>query len=198
MFRINKKSSQQGFTLIELIVSMSVLAILSTIVFYRSRSGERNLALRRSAQVVFQSINQAASNTLSSKNHDGTVSQGGYGVHFEVGDGFVTLFADCNNDQTFNATGTAASCVESPDIEPNYPETSHVNELEPFIQVSALQGDDVVNPLDITFVPPNAIALMKPLLLTENEAMIEIENTQEGSVIQIYVNKAGATRMVIP
>ncbi|MEX0877640.1 MAG: type II secretion system protein [Candidatus Spechtbacterales bacterium] len=198
MLNLNKKSSQRGFTMIELIVSMSVITILSSIVFYRSRSGERNFALRRSAQVVLQSVNQAANNTLSGKRHDGTVSQGGYGIHFETGDNFITVFADCNQNNTFDDSGTAPSCVESPDLGVAFPELYRTIQLEPFMRISALEGDSSINQLDITFLPPNALAVIRPLLLSEDEVMIEVENTQEGNVIQIYVNKAGATRMVIP
>ena len=194
----NKKSSQKGFTMVELIVSMSIITILSTIVFYRSRSGERNYALRRSTQAVLQGINTAANNALSGKWHDGTVSRGGYGVHFETGDNFITVFADCNENGTFDDIGTAPSCVESPDLGIAYPELYSTIQLESFMEVSALAGDSAINQLDITFIPPNALAVIRPILLSEDEVMIEIENTQEGNSIQIYVNKAGATRMVIP
>lgn len=184
--------------MVELIVSMAVITILSGIVFYRSRSGERNLALQRSAQIVLQSIHQAANNTLGGKKHEGTVSQGGYGVHAETGDNFLTVFADCNENYTFDDTGTASSCTEAPNEGVAYPEEFRVNTLEPFIEISALVGDNPTNPLDIIFTPPEGFAVVNPLLITANEAMIEIQNTIEGNRIQIYINKAGATRVVIP
>lgn len=195
---IHKNSSQEGFTIVELIVSMAVITILSGIVFYRSRSGERNLALQRSAQIVLQSIHQAANNTLGGKKHGGTVSQGGYGVHAEVGDNFLTVYADCNGDFTFSNTGTASSCTEAPNEGVAYPEEFRVNTLEPFIEISDLQGDGSINPLDIVFTPPEGFAVVNPLLVTADEAMIEIQNTVEGNRIQIFINKAGATRVVIP
>ena len=190
----------------ELLVAMSVIAIISSVVIFNARPGERNLALQRSAQNVLQAINQAANNALGGKRHDATnqsptISQGGYGVHFEDGASVLTIFADCNQNQTLDISGTAPSCIEAPTEGP-YPEEFEALPLENFIEINRIEFTGTgspITPLDVVFIPPDGDILMNPAPPPgSDEAMIEIINTVEGDTIQIYINKAGATRVVIP
>src|SRR3989344_9542280 len=94
-------NNQKGFTIIELMVVVGIVAVISGIFLLNYRQGERNLAIQRSAQIVTQNITRAINNSLGGKEHNGatgTVSAGGYGVRFEQGSGIIKIFADCDSD----------------------------------------------------------------------------------------------------
>ena len=64
-------SEQKGFTIIELMVVVGIVAVISGIFLLNYRQGERNLAIQRSAQIVTQNITRAINNSLGGKEHNG-------------------------------------------------------------------------------------------------------------------------------
>ena len=87
-----------GFTLVELLVSFAVIAVLATIVFVNFRSGNDILALERSAQKVVQDVRRTAGFALQGDQlvtcGSGTLSA--YGIYIQEGGGSYIIFANCN------------------------------------------------------------------------------------------------------
>lgn len=96
---------QNGFTLIDLIVSIGIFALIATAVMVNFNAGARNDSVRQAANIVAGTLRRAQSMTLSGAAlSDGTFPKGGYGVRFdETAPGVMTLFAD--TDGNFNYTG---------------------------------------------------------------------------------------------
>jgi len=102
LFKI-KKTSQQGFTIIELLTSIAVVVILTAIVFANYRSGERQYALQRSTHKLAQDIRRIQEMATSTRefNCGGSpiIPPGGYGVYFprlSIANNYYILFADCD------------------------------------------------------------------------------------------------------
>lgn len=92
----------KGFTLVEILVSLSVLAIISGIVMFSFSSVNSSGALERSASDVVSALNQARSQTLSSK--DNSI----YGVRFEESE--VIIFREsfsAGNSENVSVTLTS-------------------------------------------------------------------------------------------
>lgn len=68
----------RGFTVIELLASISIIVVLATIVFGSINSFRNSKALQIVSEDILSLLDEARNNTLSSKNNYA------YGVHFEL------------------------------------------------------------------------------------------------------------------
>ncbi|MBI2636904.1 MAG: type II secretion system protein [Parcubacteria group bacterium] len=95
---------RQGFTLIDLIVSIGIFALVATSVAVNFNAGARNDSVRQAANIAAGVLRRAQSMTLSGATlSDGTFPRGGYGVRFDASaPSTLTLFAD--KDGNFNYT----------------------------------------------------------------------------------------------
>lgn len=92
-FRI--QNSELGFTMIELMVTIGIFALITGVVLANFRSGERGESLRLATEQLAQDIRRAQGDTLSGKTSfyqeqgDATpkeqVPLGGYGIEFALG-----------------------------------------------------------------------------------------------------------------
>ncbi|MDP1628981.1 MAG: prepilin-type N-terminal cleavage/methylation domain-containing protein [bacterium] len=88
----------KGFTLIELVVTVIIIALLTAALLVMSRTGGAEAALFRSAQRLALDISRQRSNALSAKEFSGEVPCG-YGINFNLGSpGSYIIFADRASD----------------------------------------------------------------------------------------------------
>lgn len=78
MNKILKKRFERGFTLVELLIVMAIMAVLTTIVFSSFLSFRDSQALSKDTDNIVSMLRQAREQTLSSKNSSV------YGVHFSA------------------------------------------------------------------------------------------------------------------
>lgn len=97
-------SSQSGFTLLELIMSIGILGILIGATISNFHGGARNQAVRAAANLTASLLRQAQNQTLSGIVSNGTFPIGGYGVRFDMASpGALIFFADANGNFNFDA-----------------------------------------------------------------------------------------------
>lgn len=90
-------SLKKGFTLTELLMVVSIIAVLATIIILSFSNFRNSSALQTTSEDVVSILNKARSNTIASK--DGYQ----YGVHFSTNDvtlfrGASFVFGDTNNE----------------------------------------------------------------------------------------------------
>jgi len=92
--------TKKGFTLVELMVTVSIISLLSVVVFANYRAGGKQFALQRSAHKLAQDIRRAQNMTMGAVEcPSGTACAGqvppGYGIRLSQGDDtFYRLYAD--------------------------------------------------------------------------------------------------------
>ena len=99
------KKSRRGFTLVELIISMAIFSLMTTLVIANFRSASSQRLLRSQANALASVFKQAQVQALSGKPFNSAVPVGGYGVLLSicsVPPCAVTLFADVNGDFTYD------------------------------------------------------------------------------------------------
>ncbi len=107
----------KGFSLIEVVITMAVLVILSTILLYKYPRTNDTLSFNFSIQELLSKIRYAQA---IGSNQGGDYA--GYGIYFEspspsYGDGRIVEFLDKTNTADLNIYGVALSdkkCVETP------------------------------------------------------------------------------------
>jgi prepilin-type N-terminal cleavage/methylation domain-containing protein len=80
----NKKIKLTGFTLVEIMVVISILAIMTLVSFASLSSSKKNVALRSAQREVASAIRIAQSYALQGKWPSGAASVCGYGFRFET------------------------------------------------------------------------------------------------------------------
>ena len=147
---VAKQKSSYGFGLIELMVSISIMTLVSTVILVKNRSFNNALLLRNQAYEIAFSLRQAQLMAVSGTKEVTASNRNTFGVHFSVGtapgnkqyrifrddQGLVNWYN--SNDVTIGGTvGT---------IDNNY-----------IIDItnSAGNGASIPNTLSITFTRPN-------------------------------------------
>lgn len=139
-----KMLKRKGFTLIELLVVMAIIVIISGLSLVNWRGGEKQYALLRAANKLSQDLRRAEEMAMSSREFQGQIPKGGYGVYFkEQEKDHYILFADLNGNYSYDPGSDGL--IEDVKIEKD-------------IQISQLSS----SPLTITFTPPDPIVTIKP------------------------------------
>jgi prepilin-type N-terminal cleavage/methylation domain-containing protein len=140
----SKLKSGLGFTIIELLVVMAIIAIISGLSLANWRGGEKQYALLRAANKLTQDIRRAENLAMSAKEFQGQIPKGGYGIYFKIQEkNHYILFADLNGNQQYNSGSDGL--VEDIKIEKD-------------IEISQLSA----SPLTITFTPPDPTVTIRP------------------------------------
>jgi len=93
--------SNSGFTLVELMVTISIFTIISIGLFINYPKFREGLSLKRTAQEIALTVREAQVSAISVKEFDGKFP--GYGVHFSVNspDSFI-LFVDLDGNGEYS------------------------------------------------------------------------------------------------
>lgn len=93
--------ARRGFTLVELVVTIGIFVIISTLVFANYPKFKSQLSLKKTSQEIAFTVREAQVYSLSTREYkSGAFSTftAGYGVHFDIDKpDTVLLFADLNN-----------------------------------------------------------------------------------------------------
>ena len=89
----------KGFTMVEFLVVMSIIGILSSVLFFNWQSGEATFALQNSAYRLAQDIREIQEMTMEAKEMDCNGDTGSsFGIQFKSSwSAYYLLFVDCNN-----------------------------------------------------------------------------------------------------
>jgi prepilin-type N-terminal cleavage/methylation domain-containing protein len=143
---VNFFKFQKGFTMMELLVSVSIIALLMGIFITNYRGGSRQLELSLAAQKLASDIRLAQNKCLGSAEYNGAVPEGGWGIYFDksVNNKRYLIFADLNNNKLYDV---GEATVDYGGMIEDLPANISVDNLK--FNVSNTTR------LDITFVPPD-------------------------------------------
>lgn len=181
-----KKKNLDAFTLIELIVSMSIIVILTAIFLANYHSINKRTDLTITAQSLVSDIRYAQSNSLGLLKYQGSVPAGGWGVAFSSlpADGTsgpnksrYEIFADENNNAKFD--------LGEADVNLG----GRVINLPANIVIDNLSLESVSN---VTFLPPDPITKITGASdATSTYLTIILKDTALGATKTVRVNFLG-------
>jgi len=164
------KQNNKGFTLVEMLVVLSIIVIITGIVIFNVGTEQQNSALLRSAQNLSLNLRRAQSFALSSKTYKTVGVPCGWGVHFNgIGSTSYVIFADLASfadcsDRDFIRAGDGSEDFETTNFDAG-------------VNISSLSS----NLSDVVFTPPDPTVKFIP---------------DQTSASVIMINKNGATRTI--
>ncbi|MBI5787120.1 MAG: type II secretion system protein [Candidatus Niyogibacteria bacterium] len=167
----------QGFTLVELTVTIGITVIISILILADFPEFTRRLALSRTAQAVAVSFREAESAALAVREFGSGIFPA-YGIHFESPPlTSYVLFADTNNNRVYDGIGEKAD-------EFTINGQPHVSRLCGGTKSAPPGRCDLVR-LDVVFVRPNPDIYINSDKgsFSDAEAVILLPDGQEKKII---------------
>lgn len=162
----------QGFSIVELIVTISILVTINAVIFASYPKFRQSISLKRTGQEIASTIYQAQTYALSVKEFQGEFP--GYGAHFDksFSDSFV-LFADLPDG---SGKGNNKYDGESENVE--------LFKIQTGDRIFELCGtketeDCSLNMIDIIFLRPNPVVTLTNGIVKFSNIKIKIRSLQE-------------------
>lgn len=119
-FDINSDSTRVGFTLIEILVSISIIVILSSVVLWNQSQAAQNVNLANATNELLVRLREAQTYGVSVKVTDtlsGDTFDAGYGLYLAFGTDYIIFFADKDGDNEYDGdatcqTGATYECLD--------------------------------------------------------------------------------------
>lgn len=160
---IRHPAFRKGFTLVELLVAITIFGVITTIVVVNFRTGQKQDFLDLSADKLVNNIKRAQTAAITGELVGGEVPAGGFGLHFASGENFYIYFADEDMSHNYNGDLILA---------------------EYNLEQNVLLDSD----LDIVFDPPLPTVYFDGLT-TKNEEEIVLKSTDESITLKkIIIN----------
>lgn len=149
-------SSKRGFTLVELLVAMSIIVMIAAVVLINYRGASYSEAVVRNAHVLSSNIRLIQNAALAPAN---TSPPRAYGIYFDMNSssGYIA-FLDQNGNQAYDPPSSGCRGVGSECLERHIFETRTV--LQSLQTVSAAGSRNDTSSLTLLFCPPYATTLL--------------------------------------
>ena len=182
-----------GFTLIELIVSTSIIVMVTSIFLVNYSSANRRTDLTMTAQKLVSDIRLTQNYALGLARYGGRTGQvplGGWGIHFDLTgeNGNYLIFADENFSTIYD------------DGEGDSSKGGQLTELPENVFVESISfGDNSPrSKVDITFLPPDPITTIRDgeTISTSTEVNIVLRDVRTETSKTVRVNFLGLAEVV--
>lgn len=172
------KSMQRGFSVIEMLVVMSILVVLTSLLILYNRTGELQIILLREQAHLISTVIRAKSLALNTLIEDTPAC--GYGVHIEVSTGTTPSRYFIYRDKAINCrTSDHIYAASSDEI---------IKDSISTVPLQIAFGDIGVH--DIVFVPPDPQAFLDgSQALTEADIVMKSNDGKTKATVTI--NNAG-------
>lgn len=108
--------SQRGFTVIELLVVIGMVAVMSLIVLVQFGAGNDAFALGNAEKLIKTDLRGALTWAQGGRTCCSDQVPYGYGVYFDIGDSTYQVYAELDDDQMYTSGGLD-EIIESVDLE---------------------------------------------------------------------------------
>jgi len=180
---LKKIRSEKGFSLIELLVIIFIIAVIVGIIIVNFRAGDKRKTLRMGVEEVAAFIKDTQAKSLLGQTENEEFPEGGYGVYLAVGNSYCILFQDLNSDQEYN--GPTGPPFEGKGAISEYVE--HLKLRKDLLLQRILKDGKILKELKIVFVPPRPIMYFDgDNTITNGEILFGMEDEKDQR--EVFVN----------
>ena len=168
-------SKEQGITLIEILITISMITILLGVVFWGYRERGREFDLRRSALELVVNLEKTREMAMSARIASGEIERpaGGYGLRFEKDSQNYIIFVDTNTDKDYDIGEEIEELI-----------------LKQRIIIKSLSPPHLDDVVDIVFIPPSPDVYINGSVLVNAEIELALINDLNKTE-KIIINPAG-------
>lgn len=182
VFEFNKNCVNRGFSLLELLVGITIVTIIGGIYLINYRTMDEDFALERSSYQLAQDIRRAQNMAMSSKEGSGEGFVGGYGIYLTESSDQYVLFRDADGSQNYD---------------PLQDQAIETNKFEKGVVVTEIIFNPIVltDIVSIVFAPPDP----KVFFNTggdQNRNQLSLKISINGKNSEVLVNKAGLISII--
>ena len=177
------KVDKKGFSLIEMISVMFIMAIITTVSIANYSGGDDELKVKLEAHKIATSFRDVQSKAMGAVEYGGNIPSGGWGIHIDVNDDNYRIFANENYNDGEN--------LQYDFGESNELDGGETIKLSREIEILSTNFGDVV---DITFVPPDPTVHIYNGVATTTE--VEISLIHNGIIKKVLVNYFGLVEVL--
>jgi len=190
-----------GFTLIEMVVSLSVVMVVTVMFIANFHTANKRTDLIMTAQNLAADLHLAQNHTLGlvkyHNSSEGTVPAGGWGINFDATNNEYTLFADLDATSTVPGSGYMEY---DPFLEGNVNCGARVTQMPPGIEISELKTDSALlnSRVNVTFLPPDPRTNIYRVaaVATSTTLDIKLKETQNNTTKTVRVNFLGLVEVI--
>lgn len=197
------KRNKAGFTLLEMITSMSLIVIITTIFIANYRSSNRRTDLVMTAQKLVTDIHMAQNNALGLVKYGGTVPAGGWGIHFDKSEPKqYIMFADLNqpeSDDPWDPHSADLRYMFYDEGEGEIDSGARIIDLPTGVEIVSLEittADDNTDIANVTFLPPDPKTNIFNEIATSTFLRIGLRDAREGKTKTVRVNFLGLVEVI--
>jgi prepilin-type N-terminal cleavage/methylation domain-containing protein len=184
-------ASLTGFTLVELIVSIAILATISGLFLANYSSLRKRAGLPAAANKLASDIRTAQSYALGAKKINNQIPLGGWGIYLRRNQSEYTIFAD-------DGTGGGADAEKHDNFDTDYRIfcfAGEVGSCNSTITINTLTGFDNANSGSIVFLPPDPIVYFDGQQAakesTDPSVTITLRDSSTGDFKNVVINFFG-------
>lgn len=177
----SQKDNNQAFSVIEVIVAVSIIALLAGSVMANYKTGDKTNKLVMSANNLSTHLREAQNNSLGAIEYGDTIPDGGWGIHIDINDSddSYKLFANTNYDDGNNLS-----------YDPGEAESSRGGKTLTMESGVTFATTTAGPQVDISFVPPAPETIIYNGASTSEEVEITLEH-ESGETRKVKVNSFG-------
>lgn len=167
---LREQSESKGFTLVEMMISVTIISVVLSVVLWNQRSFSNNIDVANLAYKVALAVREAQVYGVSVRSSSGNYDQA-YGVHFYLGNEEskknMVIFADNDGDMKYTNGPSTNTCLEVQGTECVERITMNRGNLLSQIclvhsddqSISCLPNDGSFTSVDVLFKRPNPDAI---------------------------------------
>ncbi|MCU0679877.1 MAG: prepilin-type N-terminal cleavage/methylation domain-containing protein [Planctomycetes bacterium] len=177
IINLTNYKNKNAFTLIEVIVSLGIIAVLSTFVVLNYHSINKRNNLTMTSAKILSDFRLAQSYSLGSRSYGDVLPLGGWGLYFDLNTASsYQFFADLNGNGQYDL---------------GEGENTQGAFIKDFPQDITLNAIDVAQSINVTFSPLIPKAVIFDGLNTYSNCAISFREAISGAIKTIEVNQLG-------
>jgi prepilin-type N-terminal cleavage/methylation domain-containing protein len=199
------KLNKSGFTLLEMMTSISLIVIITAIFAANYRSNNKRTDLIMTSQTLVSNFHAAQNNTLGLIKYGDAVPAGGWGLYFDTTNpSQYILFADLNRPASdepgdVHAADPGFGNYDS-STEGDINKGARIVSLPAGVEISSIKTDSgtTLNSASITFLPPDPRTYISASSTALDAIQVSLKDDRENTIKTVRVNFLGLIEVIDP